>query len=32
MPEIGNPTNDASKCRFFTFSVRKNDTFIVITP
>lgn len=32
MPEIGNLTNDASKCRFSAFSARKNDTFIVITP
>lgn len=31
-PEIGNPTKDASKCRFSTFSARKNDTFIVIIP
>lgn len=31
-PEIGNPTKYASKCRFSTFSARKNDTFIVIIP
>lgn len=31
-PEIGNPTNDASKCRLFTFSARKSDTFIMLTP
>lgn len=31
-PEIGNPTKDASKCRFSAFSARKNDTFIVLTP
>jgi hypothetical protein len=31
-PEIGNPTKYASKCRFSTFSARKNDTFIVLTP
>ena len=31
-PEIGTPTKDASKCRFSTFSARKNDTFIVIIP
>lgn len=30
--EIGNPTNDASKCRLFTFSARKSDTFIMLTP
>lgn len=31
-PEIGNPTKDASKCRFSAFSARKNDTFNVLTP
>ena len=31
-PEIGNPTKYASKCRFSTFSAKKNDTFIVIIP
>jgi len=31
-PEIGNPTKYASKCRFSTFSARKNDTFNMLTP
>lgn len=30
--EIGNLARNANKCRFSTFSERKNDTYFVLTP
>lgn len=32
MPEVGNLYRNANKCRFSTFSERKNDTYFMLTP
>lgn len=32
MHEIGNLDQNANKCRFFTFSERKNDIYFAVTP